>query len=83
MSAAVPLGEMERSRTYGRDVVGCAGVLADTRERTLVGAYAVGPLATEWIHMAVLAVHARVPVESLRNDCPVSHVFRGVRDGGA
>ena len=64
-SAAVPLGEMERSRTYGRDVVGCAGVLADTRERTLVGAYAVGPLATEWIHMAVLAVHARVPVDVL------------------
>jgi pyruvate/2-oxoglutarate dehydrogenase complex dihydrolipoamide dehydrogenase (E3) component len=65
MAAAVPLGAVERSRTYGRDVVGCAGVLADARERTLVGAYAVGPLATEWIHMAVLAVRARVPVDVL------------------
>ncbi len=64
-SAAVPLTETERSSTYGRGVVGCAGVLADTRERTLIGAYAVGPLATEWIHLAVLAVRARVPVEVL------------------
>jgi dihydrolipoamide dehydrogenase len=65
VAAAVPLGVVERSRTYGRTVVGCAGVVADMRERTLVGAYAVGPLATEWIHMAVLAVRARVPVDVL------------------
>lgn len=65
VAATVPLGAVERSRTYGRAVVGCAGVLADTRERTLVGAHAVGPLATEWIHMAVLAVRARVPVDVL------------------
>ena len=63
MAAAVPLGAVERSRTYGRDVIGCAGVLADARERTLVGAYAVGPLATEWIHLAVLT--ARVCVDVL------------------
>jgi Pyridine nucleotide-disulphide oxidoreductase, dimerisation domain len=29
----------------------------------LVGAWAVAPLAGEWIHQAVLAVRAEVPVE--------------------
>ena len=43
------------------------GVLADARRATLVGAFAVGPLASEWIHMAVLAVKAQIPLEVLRD----------------
>jgi dihydrolipoamide dehydrogenase len=31
----------------------------------LLGAWAVAPLASEWIHQAVLAIRARVPVEIL------------------
>jgi pyruvate/2-oxoglutarate dehydrogenase complex dihydrolipoamide dehydrogenase (E3) component len=65
--ATVPLHEVERGRTYGRDVDGLAGVVADRRARVLVGAHAVGPLAAEWIHLAVLAVRARVPIEVLRD----------------
>lgn len=65
VAATVPLDAVERSRTYGRGLVGRVGVLADARARTLVGAYAVGPLAAEWIHIAVLAVHARVSVDLL------------------
>ena len=67
VAATVGLDEVERSRTYGRDVFGRAGVLADARKATLVGAFAVGPLASEWIHMAVLAVKAQIPLDVLRD----------------
>jgi pyruvate/2-oxoglutarate dehydrogenase complex dihydrolipoamide dehydrogenase (E3) component len=63
--ATVPLHEAERGRTYGREVDGLVGVVADRRARVLIGAHAVGPLAAEWIHMAVLAVRARVSIEVL------------------
>ena len=76
--ATVALAEVERGRTYGRDAGGLVGVVADRRRRVLVGAHAVGPLATEWIHMAVLAVRARVPVErAARHDRPVPDLLRG------
>jgi dihydrolipoamide dehydrogenase len=42
-------------------------VLADARRGVLVGAHAVGPLAGEWIHMAVLAIRAEVPLPVLRD----------------
>ena len=67
VAATVDLSDGERARTYGRGITGCVGVLADARQATLVGAYAVGPLAGEWIHMAVLAVKARIPVDVLRD----------------
>jgi dihydrolipoamide dehydrogenase len=31
----------------------------------LLGAWAVAPLASEWIHQAVLAIKAKIPVEVL------------------
>ena len=33
----------------------------------LVGAWAVAPLAGEWIHQAVLAIHAEIPVSVLKD----------------
>jgi dihydrolipoamide dehydrogenase len=66
-AAAVDIGTTERAITYGRGVRGRAGVLADTRRGVLVGAHAVGPLAGEWIHMAVLAIRAEVPLPVLRD----------------
>jgi pyruvate/2-oxoglutarate dehydrogenase complex dihydrolipoamide dehydrogenase (E3) component len=64
-TATVDLGDLERTSTYGRDIEGLIGVVADRRAAVLVGAHAVGPLASEWIHLAVLAVRARVPVNVL------------------
>jgi pyruvate/2-oxoglutarate dehydrogenase complex dihydrolipoamide dehydrogenase (E3) component len=64
-TASVDLAGLERASTYGRDVEGLVGVVADRRAGTLVGAHAVGPLASEWIHLAVLGVRARVPVTVL------------------
>jgi dihydrolipoamide dehydrogenase len=37
----------------------------DVRERVLVGSWAVAPDAAEWIHLAVLAIGARVPLPVL------------------
>lgn len=54
-----------RPWTYERDPRGHLGLLADADERVLLGAWAVGPQASEWIHQASLAVRARIPLEVL------------------
>ena len=61
------LREVARTETYGENLSGHLGVLADADRRVLVGAWAVGPLASEWIHSLVLAVKAEIPVDVLRD----------------
>jgi len=61
------LRKISRTETYGKGVGGELGVLADRRRRVLVGAWAVGPLAGEWIHQAVLAVKTETPIDVLRD----------------
>ncbi len=61
------LMSIARTETYGKDLGGELGVIADRERRILVGAWAVGPLAGEWIHQAVLAVKAEIPIEVLRD----------------
>jgi dihydrolipoamide dehydrogenase len=56
-----------RPWTYERDPRGELGVLADRRRGVLVGAWAVSPLAAEWIHYAALAIKAQAPLELLRD----------------
>ncbi len=55
----------DRSWTYERDPRGNMGVVADRRRRVLVGAWAVAPLASEWIHQTALAIRAGIPVDVL------------------
>jgi dihydrolipoamide dehydrogenase len=57
--------EISRPWTYESDPRGELGVLADRRRRVLVGAWAVGPLAGEWIHYAALAIKTAAPLELL------------------
>jgi pyruvate/2-oxoglutarate dehydrogenase complex dihydrolipoamide dehydrogenase (E3) component len=45
---------------------GAFGVIVDGERQVLVGAWAVAPLAGEWIHQSVLAIRARIPVAVLR-----------------
>jgi dihydrolipoamide dehydrogenase len=45
-------------------------VVLDRSRRVLVGAWAVAPLASEWIHQAVLAIRAEVPLEVLLDTVP-------------
>jgi dihydrolipoamide dehydrogenase len=65
------LGEaIARPYTYEKDPRGELQILADKRRSVLVGAWGVGPLASEWIHFAALAIKAQVPVSVLRDTVP-------------
>ncbi len=67
-SAEIDLANaIARPWTYEKDPRGHLGVLADTDRRVLVGAWAVGPQASEWIHTAALAVREQIPLERLRD----------------
>ena len=56
-----------RPWTYETDPRGELAVIADARRGTLVGAWAVGPLVSEWIHYAALAIRAELPLSVLRD----------------
>lgn len=56
-----------RPWTYETSPRGELGVLADPKAQVLVGAWAVGPLAGEWIHYAALAIKAAVPLAVLKD----------------
>ncbi len=65
-AAVIDLAQsLARPWTYERDPRGHLGLLADTKRRVLIGAWAIGPQAGEWIHQASLAIRARIPVETL------------------
>lgn len=55
---------------YGDDWGGTLRLVADRERGVLVGAWAVAPLASEWIHQAVLAVRAEVPIHVLTDTIP-------------
>jgi dihydrolipoamide dehydrogenase len=62
-AASVELSEaLARPWTYERDPRGELKLVADRRRGVLVGAWAVAPLAGEWIHQAVLAIRAETPI---------------------
>jgi pyruvate/2-oxoglutarate dehydrogenase complex dihydrolipoamide dehydrogenase (E3) component len=54
-----------RPWTYEKNPRGHLGLLADRERRVLLGAWAVAPQASEWIHQAALAVREQIPIERL------------------
>jgi pyruvate/2-oxoglutarate dehydrogenase complex dihydrolipoamide dehydrogenase (E3) component len=56
-----------RPWTYETEPRGELAVIADRRRGRLVGAWAAGPNASEWIHHAVLAVKAQVRLDVLND----------------
>jgi pyruvate/2-oxoglutarate dehydrogenase complex dihydrolipoamide dehydrogenase (E3) component len=56
-----------RPYTYQENPNGVFGVVADRDRQVLVGAWAVAPLASEWIHQAVLAIRTETPLEVLKD----------------
>jgi pyruvate/2-oxoglutarate dehydrogenase complex dihydrolipoamide dehydrogenase (E3) component len=56
-----------RPYTYEQDPRGTLGVIVDRARNVLVGAWALAPLASEWIHQAGLAIRAEVPLEVLQD----------------
>ena len=66
VTATVELPEViSRPWTYEREPRGELGVVADADANVLVGAWAVAPLAGEWIHLAALAIRARIGIDVL------------------
>jgi pyruvate/2-oxoglutarate dehydrogenase complex dihydrolipoamide dehydrogenase (E3) component len=67
-TGTVELAAVARTSTYTRayaDKPGFLTLVADGDK--LVGAYAVGPEAGEWLQQATLAIRAEVPIEVLRD----------------
>jgi dihydrolipoamide dehydrogenase len=67
----VVTAEIDLTRTIARPWIyqtqptGTLCVLVDRRRGVLVGAWAVAPLASEWIHQAALAIRAQIPLNTL------------------
>jgi pyruvate/2-oxoglutarate dehydrogenase complex dihydrolipoamide dehydrogenase (E3) component len=66
--ARVELPEViARPWTYESNPRGELSVMVDRERRILVGAWAVAPLAGEWIHYAALALKAEISIDVLRD----------------
>jgi pyruvate/2-oxoglutarate dehydrogenase complex dihydrolipoamide dehydrogenase (E3) component len=67
-SAVIELpSSIARPYTYEQDPRGTLGIVVDKKRQVLVGAWALAPLASEWIHQAGLAIRAEVPLEVLQD----------------
>ena len=56
-----------RPYTFQENPDGKFGVVVDSEHGVLIGSWAVAPLASEWIHLAVLAIRAEIPVPVLKD----------------
>jgi pyruvate/2-oxoglutarate dehydrogenase complex dihydrolipoamide dehydrogenase (E3) component len=56
-----------RPWTYETDPRGELELIAHRQREVLIGAWAVAPLASEWIHQAALAIKAQIPLEVLKD----------------
>ncbi len=55
------------AKGYVSEAKGHVTIVADRKDRTLIGAFIAGPGATEAIHEAVLAVKLRIPLSTLED----------------
>lgn len=75
-TAEIDLPEtLARPWTHATDPRGTLGVIADRDEGVLVGAWAFGPMVSEWINTAALAIRARIPVGYLIDSTPQFPTF--------
>jgi pyruvate/2-oxoglutarate dehydrogenase complex dihydrolipoamide dehydrogenase (E3) component len=68
VSVTVSLSEVARTSTYTRAYADKPGFLTLVSDgERLIGAYAVGPEAGEWLQQATVAIRARVPLEVMND----------------
>jgi dihydrolipoamide dehydrogenase len=66
MTAELDLAEsIARPWTFEKNPRGTLGLVADRSSQRLLGAYAVAPLASEWIHQSAQAIRVRIPIDVL------------------
>ena len=66
--ATIPVAGVARTATYTHAYAGHQGFLTLLSDgQRLVGAYALGPQAGEWMQQATLAIRAQVPLDVLRD----------------
>ena len=56
---------LARPWTYEEEPRGHLGLLTDREHGVLVGAWAVAPMAGEWIYQAAMAIREEIPIEKL------------------
>jgi dihydrolipoamide dehydrogenase len=66
-AATADLTAITRPYTYEKEPRGLLRLIVDAQTGVVLGAWAVGPLASEWIHVAALAVAARLTAAFLRD----------------
>jgi pyruvate/2-oxoglutarate dehydrogenase complex dihydrolipoamide dehydrogenase (E3) component len=67
-SGTAPLSEVAKTATYTHAYAESNGFLTLLSDgERLIGAYALGPEAGEWLQQATLAIRARVPLDVLRD----------------
>ncbi|MEV4421585.1 NAD(P)/FAD-dependent oxidoreductase [Patulibacter sp. NPDC049589] len=74
-TTTLALSGTDRTETYGRGLEGGVGLVLDAGEDVLVGAWAVGPEAGEWIHTPALAIKASIPLAVLKDFVPQFPTF--------
>ncbi|MFE1168397.1 dihydrolipoyl dehydrogenase family protein [Nocardiopsis sp. NPDC058789] len=66
---------LARPWTMETDPRGSLGLVADRGRGVLVGAWAFGAQASEWIHTAALAIRLELPITDLRDSVPQFPTF--------
>jgi pyruvate/2-oxoglutarate dehydrogenase complex dihydrolipoamide dehydrogenase (E3) component len=67
VTVTVSLDSVPRASTYYREYEGAGFLTLISDGERIIGAYAVGPDAGEWLGQATLAIRARVPLEVFRD----------------
>lgn len=65
LTSTVEMTELARPYIHERDPRGFLTLVVHADTREVLGATAVAPLASEWIHLAALAIRERLSVDSL------------------
>jgi dihydrolipoamide dehydrogenase len=81
-SGTMPLSEVPKTATYTHAYAESTGFLTLLSDgERLIGAYALGPEAGEWLQQATLAIRAHVPLEVLSDVIQPFPSFSGIYDG--